>query len=125
MRIIVKSFWPAIFWMIFSTSAFFIPGKSLPEGDWLETIYADKWVHIGIFAGMVVLWSLPLIVRTVQRPLTRLFSKVAFIFFGYGVLIEVLQHYFSSNRSFDWSDIAADAVGCLIGFIYLRSQWKT
>jgi hypothetical protein len=125
MRVTIKSFWPAVVWMILATTAFFIPGESLPKENWLDKIYADKWVHVGIFAVGVVVWSLPMIGRTIQRPLKRLFYKVAIIFFGYGVLIEVLQHFFSSNRSFDWSDIGADAVGCLMGYLYLTNQWKT
>jgi VanZ family protein len=60
----------------------------------------------------------------VHKPLTRLFAGITITFFGYGVLMEFVQHFFVSNRSFDLGDIGADAVGCLIGFFLSRKQWK-
>jgi hypothetical protein len=124
MKIKIKSYWPAIAWMILSTIAFFIPGKALPNDKWLDKIQADKWIHIGIFAGMVFLWSVPLLYRPLQKSFIRLLVLITSAFFGYGVLIELMQHFFISNRSFGWSDIGADAVGCLIGFFLARRQWK-
>lgn len=124
MKVKIKSYWPAIAWMILSTVAFCLPGSTLPKDEWLGKIHADKWIHIGIFGGMVFLWSVPLLYRSLQKPFVRLLAIIASIFFGYGVLIELMQHFFISNRSFDWGDIGADAVGCLIGFFLSRRQWK-
>lgn len=36
----------------------------------------------------------------------------------YGVSIELIQHYFIPNRSFDWGDIIADTVGIVVGYFY-------
>lgn len=125
MKIRIKSYWPAIGWLILATVAFCVPGSSLPKNDWLGKIYADKWIHIGLFSVMVFLWCAPLLNRQTQKPLNRLFIGTAIVFFSYGVLIELIQHFFISNRSFDWGDIGADAVGCLIGFFFSQWQWKT
>lgn len=124
MKITIKSFWPAIAWSILSTVAFFIPGKALPGNDWLGKIHFDKFVHIGIFSVMIILWCLPLLHRTTQKPIPKLVALISMAFFSYGVLVELMQHFFVSNRSFDIGDIGADAVGCLIGFLYMRNQWK-
>ncbi|HEU5291057.1 MAG TPA: VanZ family protein [Cyclobacteriaceae bacterium] len=123
MKIKINSFWPAIVWLMVSTIAFFLPGKALPENDWFGKLQVDKWIHIGLFTIMIVLWCLPLLHRHVQK-VPRLFMQIAIIFLGYGVVIELIQHFFIPNRSFDWGDIAADTVGCLIGFFYVRNQWK-
>lgn|SRR5688572_23534295 len=124
MKVRIKSIWPGILWLILSTIAFSIPGSALPKNNWLSKIHFDKWVHVGIFSVMVVLWCLPLLHRPLQKPLPRLVIQIAVGFFGYGILIELMQHYFISNRSFDGGDIAADAIGCLIGFLFMRTQWK-
>jgi len=125
MKIKIKSYWPAIVWMILSTVAFCLPGSVLPKDNWLGKINADKWIHIGIFTIMVFLWCVPLLHRSAQKPLIRLFILITFALFGFGVLIELVQHFFISNRSFDWGDIGADTVGCLIGFFFSQRQWKT
>ena len=124
MKIIVKSFWPAIAWLILSTIAFCLPGSVLPKDEWLERIYADKWTHIGLFAVIVFLWCAPLINRPVQKSLPKLFAGIAIVFFGYGVLMEFVQHFFILNRSFDLGDIGADAIGCFVGYFLSKRQWK-
>ena len=124
MKIKIKSFWPAIAWMILSTIAFCLPGSALPKNDWLGKIQLDKWIHIGIFSIMLVLWCSPFLYRSAQKPLIKLFAEMAVTLFAYGVLMEFVQHFFVSNRSFDWGDIVADAIGCLIGFFFMRMQWK-
>jgi len=124
MKIIVKSFWPAVVWLIISTVAFCIPGSALPKNDWFGQIHFDKFIHIGIFTVMVFLWCVPFLNRPLQKPFVKILAGVTIGFFCYGVLIEFVQHYFVLNRSFDLGDIGADAVGCLIGFFFSRRQWK-
>ena len=110
--------------MILSTIAFCLPGSVLPKNDWLGEIQIDKWIHVGLFSIMVVLWCFPFLYRSVQRPVIKLFAEIAVVFFTYGVLMELVQHFLVPRRSFDWGDIAADAVGCLFGFFFMRKQWK-
>jgi len=124
MKIKIKSFWPAIVWMILSTVAFCLPGSVLPKNTWLGKINADKWIHIGIFTIMVFFWCIPLLNRQVQKPLIKLFTQITIALFGFGVLIELIQHFFIYSRSFDWGDVGADAVGCFVGFYLSTRQWK-
>ena len=119
MKIKINSYWPAIGWLILSTLAFCIPGSALPKNNWLGKIYADKLIHIGLFAVMIFLWCVPLLNRQTQKPLTRLFTGIAIIFFSYGVLIELTQHFFVSKRSFDLGDILANTAGCIIGYLLM------
>jgi len=37
--------------------------------------------------------------------------------------MEFVQKYFIPNRSFDLGDIAADSIGCFIGFIYSSRKY--
>ena len=42
----------------------------------------------------------------------------------FGVLMEVIQHFWVTSRSFEIKDILADATGCAIGWLY-RSRKLT
>lgn len=126
MKITIKSFWPAIVWFILSSIAFCLPGQALPNEDWFGIIQLDKWIHLGLFLVMVFFWCLPFFHRpAVQSSLPKLFIWIAIGFFGYGVIMELIQHFFIPHRSFDVGDIAADAVGCLIGLFFVWKQWRS
>ncbi|HEY6503363.1 MAG TPA: VanZ family protein [Chitinophagaceae bacterium] len=118
----------AIGWFIISIILLTIPGTAFPQEDWLEKIWFDKWVHIGMFAVMVILWCfawLSLKRDLASSKLRQVFMVMAIIFFGYGIAMEFVQLYFVAHRSFDFGDIVADAVGCAAGmFISTRRYIK-
>jgi VanZ family protein len=118
------SFTPAVLWLIFSTVLLTLPGSSFPKEDWLSRISFDKWVHAVMFAIMVILWCRAMLkTYTDTDKLKRLFLMFAVIWLGYGIAMEFIQLYFIKNRSFDAGDIAADALGCIIGYIYSRKRY--
>jgi hypothetical protein len=118
----IKSFWPARVWLILSTIALCLPGKALPSKDWFTIVQLDKWIHVGLFSVMIVLWCLPFLGRRSPQQVGNLFAFISVVWLAYGVAMEFVQHYFISNRSFDTGDIAADAIGCLIGFLFVKKQ---
>ncbi len=125
MKIPIRSFWPAIFTFVLATFLFCLPGKKLPEQDWLSFIHIDKWVHVGLFAVLVSFWCLPLIFRIPDRKRTfNIFKWIALIAFGYGVLMEFVQENFIPFRTFGIDDMIADAIGCGIGLWFANDQLK-
>ena len=90
-----------------------MPGADLPKVSFLDQIYFDKWVHIGLFGGLTFLAGFPYI--RVGSATGKLLIKIGTIFIIYGVLMEFVQKYFASQRSFDISDMIADAAGCFMG----------
>jgi len=127
-------------WLIISTILLTLPGTSFPKEDWLDKIWFDKWVHLGLFLIMVVIWSRMLSGWAINKskssrdkklhnPLRETRSKksiyffIAFIFLLYGVVMEFIQHYLIPNRSFDAGDIIADAAGCGLGFVYSSRRY--
>ena len=125
-KISIRSFWPGIVWFILSTIAFCLPGSTLPKSEWFAVIQLDKWIHVGIFSVMIFLWCLPLFHKAIIQPnLTKLLIWISMAFLSYGILMEFVQHFFIPNRSFDMGDIAADAAGCLVGFLLVRRQQRS
>lgn len=108
-----------------ATIAFCLPGSALPDNDWFAVVQLDKWIHIGLFAVMIVLWILPMQDRRTSVQSSKLmFVYIALACLAYGVSMEFVQHYFVSNRSFDMGDIAADAIGCVAGIGLVKWLWK-
>ncbi len=116
----------AISWFIISVILLTLPGTAFPQEDWLDKIWFDKWVHIGMFGVMVILWCLA--IRSLKKNsdgvrLRRLFFIVALCALGYGILMEFLQAGFIPFRSFDIGDIVADAVGSAAGLIFSTMRY--
>lgn len=100
----------AIIALIFFSVLFCLPGSSIPKDDWLDKIWADKWVHIGIFSVLVFLWS-----RALEFTSYRPLAIVILVAMLYGFTVEIVQDQFIPNRSFDYGDLAADLIGSLLG----------
>jgi VanZ family protein len=99
----------AVLYFLFISVLFFLPGSVLPKEGWLSKIYFDKWVHVGFFAVLVVLWLWALMPDR-KAALWLILAAIA-----YGIVVEFVQDRFVPNRSFDLGDWAADSVGSLIG----------
>ena len=123
MKIGIKSFWPGILMLVVATVLFCLPGKEFPEHDWFAKIYLDKWIHVGLFTLLVVLWTLPFIHQIDElRRLRILFIWVTLCFIFYGIAIEFMQGWFIPYRTFGVDDIVADTVGCTLGHFWARRQ---
>ena len=118
MKIQIKSFWPALVALIIATFLFCLPGDEFPDAGWLDKIYFDKLVHIGLFLTLVFLWILPSRERASNEGNNeKIYVGITLAFIGYGIAIEFIQLYFIPHRSFDFFDILADSAGCGLGWI--------
>jgi VanZ family protein len=121
---IKPSFIPAISWFIISVALLTIPGSAFPKENWLDKIWFDKWVHIGMFAIMVTLWCWAMLkMHSVSTRLRTVFIWIGLLSLSYGVGMEFVQKYFINNRSFDVGDIIADAVGCTLGVFFSLKRY--
>jgi len=116
LKAILRSVTTAIIWFIIVTILLCIPGSKFPKRNWLDDIWFDKWVHIGIFGLLVILWCR---VIAIKYPLDKK-NKTRFLWISlaalvYGIVMEFVQEYVVTNRSFDILDILADGIGCMIG----------
>ena len=106
-------------WWLLITTLLVLPGASFPQENWMDKFHLDKWVHIILFAILVLLWVKALGKKYPRKPYMMLAVTVAVISVIYGLVMEFVQLYFVANRSFELSDLLADAggamVGCLLG----------
>ena len=87
-------------------------------------IWLDKWIHIGMFGIMVVLWCRGMLMKEYEIPkIRKIFLCLGIGWLLYGIGMEFVQKYFIPNRSFDTGDILADAAGCTVGVVYSMSRY--
>ena len=94
-----------------------MPGKDLPKDPFLEEIYFDKWVHIGLFGMFTFLVAYPFIKLKIISQKILFSITIASIF--YGILMEYAQKYLTADRAFDIYDMIADAAGCIFTYFFL------
>lgn len=117
----------AVAWLIISTVLLTLPGTTFPEENWLDKIWFDKWIHVGMFSLMTVLWCwywFLLKKNVTSVKLRKFFITIGITWLCYGVAMEFVQEYYIPNRSFDMGDIIADGTGCLLGVIFSTRRYK-
>lgn len=107
----IKKYYLAILWACISLAACGVNGQSLPEISF-DLIGIDKLAHFVLF-GMQAF----LIIHAHQRGRNKIDWRhvhlAVIIGVVYGVLIEFLQFAVFVNRSYDYADMAADALGAI------------
>ena len=112
-------FIPGIAWFILVTVLLCIPGKDLPDIDFLEQIDFDKFVHASLFGMLTILFCLPYRKSSHDTSEKKIwFIKIAMSACIWGITTEIIQKYFIPGRTFDWLDWAADSTGTLAGYIF-------
>jgi len=131
---LIRSFVPAVVYFIISAILLTLPGSAFPTESWMDGIHFDKFVHVGMFAGLTFLLCWGLYCRAADwgkvsgervtgissARLWRLFIYAAIASLAYGIIMEYVQRDFIPNRSFDSGDILADAGGSLAGLLFSR-----
>jgi len=107
-----------VIWVILIYVLLTMPDNDLPKLGFLEAIYFDKWVHAGLFAMLTFLFSWPF--RKLYPVQHRLFVSIAVLALLYGIAMEYVQKYLTTDRDFDYNDMLADGFGCLVGYIAAR-----
>jgi VanZ family protein len=116
---IKPSFIPAITWFIISVILLTLPGSSFPKENWFDMIWLDKWIHIGMFSILVILWCWAMLKKYADAARLRtIFIYIGLIGLAYGIGMEFVQKYFIPNRAFEIKDMIADGIGAAFGVIF-------
>jgi VanZ family protein len=111
--------WLALSWLLVMTVLFFLPGSDLPKASWMDGIYIDKWVHTGLFAGLLFLWR-----SSFNWNWNNYNSILLLLALLYGLSVEIVQGQWISNRSFDLFDLLCDMIGSVLGILLWLRVYK-
>jgi VanZ family protein len=107
----------AIGWSILIFILLSLPGSMIPNESTFVIPNFDKVVHIGLFGGFVLLWSLYFSAKGLpSKKLLRLFFFIFIIAVIYGIGMEYVQKYFIPLRYYDDADIIADMIGAGLAY---------
>ena len=98
-----------------------------PETPLSKVSFIDKWTHLVMYGGTCsVIWVEYW--RSHQQPQrTKLFLLAWLAPVVMGGIIELVQEYCTTNRSGEWLDLLADAIGVTLGAIVgwaVKSRFK-
>ena len=104
-----KKYWTAahILWAVVVFGLHAMSSKSFPKISFWENLGLDKFVH----AFMFFIGSSLAVFSGWGR------MKSAVIWICAGVLLEYYQFYFTTDRSFDWFDVMANATGVFMALV--------
>lgn len=114
---------PALIWAILIYVLLTLPGKDFEDSSLSKIPNFDKIVHMGLFGAMVFWLCLPLTKRYGPRASILAWLTVSVII--YGIAMEYVQKYFTTDRSFDVTDMIADAAGAVLGYFCIRFIFRS
>jgi len=100
--------------LVWYLSIWFMP----PEEMELPSInFLDKWTHFVMYGGTcsVIWWEYLHRHKTINARKLFLWAWIAPTLMG--GIIELVQAYCTTNRSGEWLDLAADAIGVMMGAV--------
>jgi VanZ family protein len=100
----------ALFALTLAISVFLLLWPSVPSDPPFR--FADKLLHVAIFVAIAWTGS------RVGLPLWALGVGLV----AYAIGTELVQQFLLPHRSGDWTDVAADVVGAIIGLTLARSH---
>jgi hypothetical protein len=102
-----------------------LPPSEIPTfGNWLQKIYFDKWVHLGLFAVLAFSFIYPVTKLPLsQKVKKKTVFKIAVGTCIWGLVTELIQKYLISERSFDLLDWGADCLGAIITYLFCRNKF--
>lgn len=111
----LKSYLPAILWLLITTVLSCLPGKDLPN---IPMTSFDKLAHATFYAvfAFLIYWGIRKS-STIKKRIAVILSF--FISSFYGLFMEWVQGTFFPYRTMDMKDALANATGALIVCIFI------
>ncbi len=108
---------PGIAWFLIVLVLVCLPGKDVPDPEWITMPDFDKLVHAGLFGGIVFWFCMPFRNAPVERARKiNVFIKIMLATVIWGITTEFIQKFFIEGRQFDLLDWAADSLGAVIAY---------
>lgn len=109
----------AIAWAFVILVLCLMPGKALPEWNWIALLDLDKLVHAGLFFVLAVLLAQAFVSN--GAPLRYIFWA-CIISIAYGFATEFMQGLDALGRRTDLNDMIANSTGALLAAAHVN--WR-
>ncbi|WP_309608937.1 VanZ family protein [Flavobacterium sp.] len=107
------SFWIALSWTLL---IFYLCLKPATIEKNVTFVNADKLIHFTLYFVFVILWYRFLIYRESFLLQNKILLVIVSIIVG--ILIEILQKYFTKSRHADFFDVLANSLGSMAGILF-------
>jgi VanZ family protein len=111
---------PAIAWAIFilvlctSSNGGFVPTNFIGE-------FTDKFGHAFVFSVLAICLMIGFIKQSDSKRSIKTMRLISASIAGiYGIAIELIQHFFTTDRRGEFNDVVADCVGIGIGLLFVH-----
>lgn len=113
----------AVCWTVLIIVLMCLPGETIPGNGLFSIPHLDKAVHLVLFAGLFLLWSISSwYAVSGQEKKAKIFTAVLGWTIFFGIAMEFVQLFFIPNRSFDGWDIFFDSLGAGAGYSLLHKM---
>lgn len=113
----------AILWATFILFATIANTQTLEEFSLKSLFEYDKPIHMLLF-GIQAWLMINAKFSTIYKSYKAVVIGCCVLSAAYGFFIEILQEQLTTSRTFDYYDIIADAIGCLIVCIWFLQKRK-
>ena len=114
----------AICWTVIIAFLCLITFSELPS---LPVSGADKYVHVTLHFAFVMLWGFYVSLTQNEIRIAKII-RLVILSILYGIVIEVLQEFFTTTRQADILDVLANFTGAilaLMAFVLMKRQKPT
>jgi VanZ family protein len=125
MKEFFKTYIYSLLWALFILCVCGMNGSYIPQIHFTDIIQPDSLAHITLFGLQT--WFIATDGRrkvTSNTQSLRLILPAFVISAMYGVIIEILQATVFINRSYDYMDMAANTLGCVLASLVLFLKFK-
>jgi len=109
--------WLSVTWTVVIFILCATPGQYIPSASWMEMLSVDKLVHASIFFILTGLFLMSLVKSGKANHLNISAAVLAAVI--YGLMLEIMQAKYFSNRSSDWHDVIANSTGCFVALAFI------
>lgn len=114
-----KRFIIAIFWSLLIAFACLISFNTLNEVGTIDIPNIDKIIHFCFYTTFTIIWTWSLHYHKSHPNYIRKVSRVFGAAVLFGFIIELLQKYTTTTRSFEWWDVLANTSGAFLGILLI------
>jgi hypothetical protein len=104
----------AFLWTGLIATSCLLPASVFREFTFDALLGLDKLIHFTLYIGLILLWTL-----SSEHLSNKNVYLLLVIAICYGILIEVLQASMALGRSYQWDDIIANTIGCILGVLLI------